>query len=56
MSGINQIQMRFVPLEDRVLWRLNTVDSSGYQFWLTRRYVKLLWPVLLKMLTADQRE
>ena len=33
--------------------RMNTVASEGFQFWLTRRYVKLLWPVLLGMLAKD---
>lgn len=54
MSGINQIQMSFVPGEDRILMRMNTMDGSGFQFWLTRRYVKLLWPVLLGMLARDE--
>ncbi len=55
MSGISQIQMSFVPIEDRILLRLNTVDSQGFAFLMTRRYVKLLWPVLLKMLANDQQ-
>ena len=55
MSGINQIQMSFSPTEDRILLRMNTMDSTSFQFWLTRRYVKLLWPVLLKMLKKDEQ-
>ena len=55
MSGINQIQMSFSPTEDRILLRMNTMDSTSFQFWLTRRYVKLLWPVLLTMLTKDEQ-
>lgn len=55
MSGINQIQMSFSPTEDRILLRMNTMESTSFQFWLTRRYVKLLWPVLLKMLTKDEQ-
>ena len=55
MSGINQIQMSFSPAEDRILLRMNTVDSAGFQFWLTRRYVKLLWPMLLSMLAKDEQ-
>ena len=53
MSGINQIQMSFVPVQDRILMRMSTVSSEGFQFWLTRRYVKLLWPLLLNMLAKD---
>ena len=55
MSQINQIQMIFRPLEDRILLRLNTVDSNGFQLWLTRRYLKLLWSVLMKMLANDRQ-
>jgi hypothetical protein len=53
MSGISQIQMSFVPLEDRILMRMSTLTAEGFQFWLTRRYVKLLWPLLLNMLAKD---
>jgi hypothetical protein len=53
MSGISQIQMSFVPGEDRILMKMSTVSSEGFQFWLTRRYVKLLWPLLLNMLARD---
>lgn len=55
MSGINQIQMSFIPAEDRILLRINTMDSSGFQFFMTRRYVKLLWPILLAMLSRDEQ-
>lgn len=55
MSSLHQIQIRYVPLEDRILLRIKTTDRSEFRFWLTRRYVKLLWPILLKMLEADQR-
>jgi len=55
MSQINQIQISFVPLEDRLLLRMNTADSSGFQFWVTRRYLKILWPVLLEMLQKDEQ-
>lgn len=47
--------MSFIPAEDRILFRLNTVDSAGFQFLLTRRYVKLLWPVLITMLAKDEQ-
>ncbi|TNF92188.1 MAG: hypothetical protein EP297_13820 [Gammaproteobacteria bacterium] len=53
MSAINQIQLSFAPVEDRLLLRLNTTDAAEFRFWLTRRYVKLLWPVLMKMLQDE---
>ncbi len=55
MGQISQIQMTFQPQEDRILLRLNTVDASHFQFWLTRRYLKLLWSVLMDMLANDQQ-
>lgn len=55
MPRLHQIQIRFVPQEDRILLRIKTTDRSEFRFWLTRRYVKLLWPIVCKMLEADQR-
>lgn len=55
MPQLHQIQIRYVPQEDRILLRIKTTDRSEFRFWLTRRYVKLLWPVMVKMLEADQR-
>ncbi len=53
MAQLNQIQCRYVPLEDRVLLRINSSDHSEFRFWLTRRYVRLLWPVLSQLLQGD---
>jgi hypothetical protein len=50
MSQIKQMQMRFVPAEDRLLFAMHTHDNAEFQFWLTRRYVKLLWPILQRTL------
>lgn len=52
---LHQIQIQFVPREDRILLRIKTTDKSEFRFWMTRRYVKLLWPVVVKMLEADQQ-
>jgi hypothetical protein len=53
MPQISQIQVAFSPLEDRLLLRVNTGDRKEFRFWITRRYLKLLWPVLLKMLADN---
>lgn len=55
MSGINQIQMKFVPKQDRILFRINTTDSEEFLFWLTRRYVKLLWKILVELLSKNEQ-
>ena len=54
MTKLHQIQVKFTPLEDRLLLRVQTEDRSEFRFWLTRRFVKTLWPVLVKMLAADR--
>lgn len=54
MASIHQMQMSFVPVQDRLLFRLNTTDHAEFRFWLTRRYVKLLWATLLQQLESAQ--
>ncbi len=53
MAQITQIQVRFDPVQDRLLLRVNTQDRLELRFWLTRRMLKLLWPPLLKGLAAS---
>ena len=53
MSRINQIQIRYAPLEDRIVLRLNTEDASEFRFWITRRYAKILAASLLKLLRSS---
>ncbi|MEM1297236.1 MAG: hypothetical protein AAGH89_17865 [Verrucomicrobiota bacterium] len=56
MSQLHQMQITFVPEEDRLLFRLNTSgrQSAEFRFWLTRRYVRILWAALLNMLKKQQ--
>lgn len=49
-SQLHQMQVKFEPLEDRLLFRLSTQNKYEYRFWFTRRYVKILWKALLTML------
>jgi hypothetical protein len=51
---IHQIQIRPDEREDRLLMRVSTTDGCEYRFWLTRRFVKLLWSLLLKMAAWDR--
>ena len=51
MSQIAQVQITFVPREDRLLMRFSTSQDAEFRFWLTRRYVKVLRPHLDKTLT-----
>ncbi len=46
--NIRQLQVRYVPMEDRLLTRINTRDGIEIRFWLTRRLMQRLWPELLR--------
>ena len=50
---IHQIQMSYNAQEDRILLRILTTQRAEFRFWMTRRYVKLLWTVLIKLLERD---
>jgi hypothetical protein len=49
---LHQLKVEYVPVQDRLTLLLSTSDQAEIQLWLTRRLVKLLWPLLLK-LAAD---
>jgi hypothetical protein len=55
MSQIKQIQITFVPAEDRLLLRVSTSDDAEFRFWLSRRFVRLLWPVIGRLLAENPR-
>lgn len=50
MAKIEQIQIKFVPVEDRLLMRVAGDEGLEFRFWLTRRFVKMIWPALGKAL------
>ena len=51
--NIHQIQMAYDKQQDRILLRVSTMERAEFRFWMTRRYVKLLWAILIKMLERD---
>jgi len=53
MSRIHQIQVQFDPVQDRCLLRFRTREQAEYCFWLTRRFAKALWPVLVGLLGSS---
>lgn len=54
MTGaISQMQMLYVPEEDRILFRVNTTANHQFRFWLTRRYTILLLRVLKEHMESD---
>lgn len=50
--NIHQLQVAFDAAEDRVLFRLSTTAGDEYRVFLTRRFVKLLWPHLQRGLES----
>jgi len=49
--NIHQMQLRYQPAPDRLLWQLRTTGGDLYAVWLTRRIVRMLWPPLTKLVT-----
>lgn len=56
-NGLHQIHAGYDPAQDRILFSLKTQDGSEYRFWVTRRYLLLLWSMLARLATmfADAR-
>ena len=48
-TQLEQFSVSYDATQDRLLLRVRTSDDAEFRFWLTRRYVDLLWPVLMKM-------
>jgi hypothetical protein len=50
--NIHQLQLAFDAAEDRLLLRLSTTAGEEFRVFLTRRFVKMLWPHLMRTLEA----
>lgn len=53
MSQLKQIQIAYSPVEDRLLLRINTADREEFRFWITRRYLKVLWQAIGAILAQN---
>jgi hypothetical protein len=49
-SPLHQINVTYVPTEDRLLMRVTTREGDEFRIWLTRRYCLLLSGVLQKQM------
>lgn len=45
---LHQMNITYVPTEDRLLLRISTMQGDEFRIWLTRRYTSLLFKVLNK--------
>lgn len=52
---LHQLNLQFDPEQDRLIFRMNTTQREEIRFYLTRRFVRLLWPVLQDLLKNDFR-
>ncbi len=50
MSQMHQMQLTYVAVEDRLLFRVNTKARQEFRFWMTRRYTAMLWHTLTQLL------
>lgn len=50
---MHQMQLSYVSTEDRILFRMNTKARQEFRFWMTRRYIAILWNTLAKLLASD---
>ncbi len=46
---LHQIKIDYVSEQDRLLMQLATSEEMEVRVWMTRRFVKLLWPLLVKL-------
>ena len=53
MAKLRQIQVRYVPEQDRILLRMSGGETDQYRMWVTRRYLKVLWPMLTRFVASE---
>ncbi|MDP2881904.1 MAG: hypothetical protein Q8N89_10010 [Azonexus sp.] len=46
---IRQLQVACDQVQDRLLLRISTQDDEEYRIWLTRRFLRELWPHLARL-------
>lgn len=52
---LHQLRIDYVTEQDRLLLRISTDDGKELLFWLTRRCVRLMWPLLVEMAQSSPR-
>ncbi len=45
--------MRFSNEQDRILFAFSSTDKVEYRVWLTRRFVRLMWKALMKIIAVQ---
>lgn len=52
-DALHQMTAEFVPVQDRILFRVSTRERHEFRIWLTRRLVKKLWGVAVHSFEAE---
>ena len=52
-SPLHQLTMTYSPEQDRVMLRLGTKKNTEYQLWMTRRFVRIMWRAIIKIMEND---
>ena len=52
-SPLHQLTMTYSPEQDRVMLRIGTKENTEYQLWMTRRFVRIMWRALIKIMEED---
>jgi hypothetical protein len=52
---LHQLRLDYNAEQDRLLLRISTDDGKEVLLWLTRRCVKLMWPLLVEMAKSSPR-
>ncbi|MCF8149310.1 MAG: hypothetical protein K9J80_01070 [Sulfuritalea sp.] len=52
---LEQFSASYDSMQDRLLLRIRSNNDSEFRFWITRHYLQLLWPMLMKMADAFNR-
>lgn len=50
---LHQLKLDFIPEQDRLLLRVSTDNQLEVRLWLTRRALRLMWPLLVQMVRAS---
>ena len=52
-TPLHQLTMTYSPEQDRVMLRIGTKKNTEYQLWMTRRFVRIMWRALIKIMESD---
>lgn len=52
-DALQQVNMTYVPEQDRLLLRISTTGDAEFRIWLTRRYCALLMQVFVEQIERE---